>query len=56
MAMIKDQRENMYSIIPDRLIKGGSIPIEIGEMAYADLSTVERWAKNLPRLCRALNV
>ncbi len=56
MAMIKEQREKMYSIIPDRLLKGGSIPIEIGEMAYADLSTVERWAKNLPRFCRALHI
>lgn len=56
MAMIKEQREGKYSIIPVRLIKGGSTPIEIGERAYADLSTEERWAKNFPKLCRALNI
>ena len=56
MAMIKEHKEGKPSIIPIRLIKGGSIPFEIGDRAYADLSSEERWAKNFPRLCRALNV
>ena len=56
MAMIKENKQGQRSIIPVRLIKGGSIPLEIGEKAYADLSTEERWAKNFPRLCRALDI
>ena len=56
MAMIKENKQGQRSIIPIRLIKGGSIPLEIGERAYADLSTEERWAKNFPKLCRALNI
>jgi len=56
MAMIKENKQGQRSIIPVRLIKGGSIPLEIGERAYADLSTEERWAKNFPKLFRALEV
>lgn len=56
MAMIKENKQGQRSIIPIRLIKGGSIPLEIGERAYADLSTEERWAKNFPKVCRALNI
>jgi len=55
MAMIKENKQGQRSIIPIRLIKGGSIPLEIGDRAYADLSTEERWTNNFPRLCRALN-
>jgi len=56
MAMIKENKQGKRSIIPIRLIKGGSIPLEIGDRAYADLSTEERWTNNFPRLCRALNI
>ena len=56
MAMIKENKQGKRSIIPIRLIKGGSIPLEIGDRAYADLSTEERWANNFPRLCKALKV
>ena len=56
MAMIKENKEGQRSIIPVRLIKGGTIPLEIGERAYADLSTKERWTNNFPRLCRVLDI
>jgi len=56
MAMIKENKQGQLSIIPIRLIKGGSIPLEIGDRAYADLSNKKRWANNFPRLCRALNI
>jgi hypothetical protein len=56
MAILKENNEGIQCIIPVRIKKGGSIPIEIGEKAYADLTTVERWAKNLPRLCKALGI
>ncbi len=56
MAMIKENKEGQRSIIPIRLIKGGSIPFEIGDRAYADLSTEERWANSFPRLCKALKI
>jgi len=56
MAILKENNEGNQCIIPVRIRKGGSIPIEIGEKAYADLTTVKRWAKNLPRLCKALGI
>jgi TIR domain-containing protein len=56
MAMIKEKREGKQNIIPVRIKKGGSIPDEIGEKAYADLTTAKRWAKNLPKLCKALGI
>jgi hypothetical protein len=33
---------------------GGQIPEEIGTKAYADLSTKNRWKRNLPRLIEAI--
>ncbi len=56
MAMIKEQKEGKQIIIPVRIKKGGSIPIEIGEKAYADLSSKVRWNRNFPKLCKALNL
>ena len=56
MAILKEQHEGNRCIIPIRIKKGGSIPIEIGEKAYADLTTVRRLAKNLPKLCKALGI
>jgi hypothetical protein len=56
MAMIKESTEGKQSIIPVRIKNGGSIPHEIGEKAYADLTTTKRWAKNLPKLCKALGI
>lgn len=54
MAIIKEHREQKRSVIPVRIKKGGAIPTEIGEKAYADLTTSKRWKKNFPRLCKAL--
>jgi len=56
MAMLKENKEGVQSIIPVRVKKGGSIPPEIGEKAYADLTTAKRWDKNLPKLCKALRI
>ena len=56
MAMLKENQEGKQCIIPVRIKKGGSIPIEIGEKAYADLTTVKRWDKNLPKLFKALGI
>ncbi len=56
MAMIKEIKEGKQNIIPVRIKKGGSIPNEIGEKAYADLTTAKRWTKNLPKLCKALGI
>ena len=54
MAILKEGRERKNCIIPVRIKKGGTIPAEIGERAYADLTTSKRWEKNFPRLCKAL--
>ncbi len=54
--MIKENKEGKQSIIPVRIKKGGSIPHEIGDRAYADLTTAKRWDKNLPKLCKALEI
>lgn len=56
MAMIMENKERRQSIIPVRIKKGGSIPHEIGDRAYADLTTAKRWDKNLPKLCKALGI
>jgi len=56
MVMIKESKEGKQSIIPVRIKKGGSIPLEIGEKAYADFTTAKRWVKNLPKLCKALGI
>lgn len=56
MAMVKENKEGKQSIIPVRIKKGGSIPYEIGDRAYADLTTTKRWAKNLLKLCKALRI
>jgi len=56
MAMIKENKEGKQSIIPVRIKKGGSIPHEIGDRAYADLTTAKRWDKNLTKLCKALGI
>jgi hypothetical protein len=53
MPILKENKEGNPCIIPVRTKKGGSIPIEIAERAYADVTTVKRWAKNFPRLCKA---
>ena len=54
MAILREHREQERSIIPVRIKKGGAIPLEIGEKAYADLTTSRRWNKNFPKLCKAL--
>jgi len=54
MAILKEHSEQKGSMIPVRIKKGGAIPAEIGEKAYADLTTGNRWGKNFPRLCKAL--
>ena len=56
MAMIKENKEGGQGIIPVRIKKGGAIPPEIGEKAYADLTTSKRWGTNFPKLCKALGV
>jgi hypothetical protein len=55
MAMLREHQEGGKFIIPVRIKKGGSIPLEIGERAYADLTTTKRWNKNFPKLCRAVH-
>ena len=56
MAMMKENKEGRQCIIPVRIKKGGAIPHEIGEKAYADLTTVKRWTKNFPKLCKSLEI
>ncbi len=56
MAMVKENKEGKRIIIPVRIKKGGSIPLEIGEKAYADLTTTKRCVKNFPKLCKALGI
>lgn len=56
MAILKENDEEKQCIIPVRIKKGGSIPQEIGEKAYADLTTAKRWAKNFPKLCKVLGI
>jgi hypothetical protein len=54
MAMLKESEIGKSIIIPVRIKSGGSIPEEIGTKAYADLSTKNRWNRNLPRLIAAI--
>ncbi len=54
LAMLKENAESKNCIIPVRIKAGGGMPEEIGERAYADLSTPKRWRKNFPRLVAAL--
>ena len=56
MAMLKENREGKRSIVPVRIKKGGAIPNELGERAYADLTTRKRWERNFPKLCSALKL
>jgi len=54
-AMLEENKSsNNKLIIPIRIKKGGRIPKEIGRKAYADLSTKERWEKNISRLIEAI--
>jgi len=54
MAMLKESETGKGIIIPVRIKSGGTIPEEIGTKAYADLSTKNRWGRNLPRLIAAI--
>jgi hypothetical protein len=54
MAMLRESETGKGIIIPVRIKSGGSIPEEIGTKAYADISTKNRWIKNLPRLIAAI--
>jgi hypothetical protein len=54
MAMLRESETHKNVIIPVRLKAGGTIPDEIGTKAYADLSTKNRWNRNLPRLIEAI--
>ena len=50
MSMLRESETGRGIIIPVRIKSGGSIPEDIGTKAYADLSTKNRWNRNLPRL------
>jgi hypothetical protein len=54
MAMLRENETGQGIIIPVRIKSGGAIPEEIGTKAYADLSTRNRWNRNLPRLFEAI--
>jgi hypothetical protein len=54
MAMLRENETGQGIIIPVRIKSGGAIPEEIGTKAYADLSTRNRWNRNLPRLIEAI--
>jgi hypothetical protein len=54
MAILRENETGQSIIIPVRIKSGGSIPEEIGTKAYADLSTKNRWNRNLPRLIEAI--
>jgi hypothetical protein len=54
MAMLRESETAKGIIIPVRIKSGGTIPEEIGTKAYADLSTKNRWTRNLPRLIAAI--
>jgi hypothetical protein len=54
MAMLRESETGTGIIIPVRIKSGGTIPEEIGTKAYADLSTKNRWNRNLPRLIAAI--
>jgi hypothetical protein len=53
-AMLDENRQGRNIIIPVRIKRGGKVPNEIGPIAYADLSTTQRWQKNYPRLLAAI--
>ena len=52
--MLRESETGKGIIIPVRIKSGGKIPEEIGTKAYADLSTKNRWNRNLPRLIAAI--
>jgi hypothetical protein len=54
MAILRESETGKGIIIPVRIKSGGTIPEEIGTKAYADLSTKNRWTRNLPRLIAAI--
>jgi hypothetical protein len=54
MAILREGETGQNIIIPVRIKSGGKIPEEIGTKAYADLSTKNRWKRNLPRLIEAI--
>jgi predicted adenine nucleotide alpha hydrolase (AANH) superfamily ATPase len=54
MAILREGETGKGIIIPVRIKSGGKIPEEIGTKAYADLSTQNRWKRNLPRLIEAI--
>ena len=54
MAILREGETGKGIIIPVRIKSGGQIPEEIGTKAYADLSTKNRWNRNLPRLIEAI--
>jgi len=54
MAILREGQTSRNIIIPVRIKFGETILEEIGTKAYADLSTKNRWIKNLPRLIEAI--
>jgi hypothetical protein len=54
MAILREGEIGKGIIIPVIIKSGGQIPEEIGTKAYADLSTKNRWNRNLPRLMEAI--
>ena len=54
MAILRERETGKGVIIPVRIKSGGQIPEEIGTKAYADISTKNRWKRNLPRLIEAI--
>ena len=54
MAILREGETGKGIIIPVRIKSGGQVPEEIGTKAYADLSTKNRWKRNLPRLIEAV--
>ena len=54
MAILREGETGKGIIIPVRIKSGGQVPEEIGTKDYADLSTKNRWKRNLPRLIEAV--
>ena len=54
IAMLKERSNIENCIIPVRIKKGGALPFELGGRAYSDLSTTDRWDKNIKKLIYTL--
>lgn len=51
-ALQDEKRSKRLKVIPVRLKRGGSVPQPLGDKAFADLSTDQKWKKNLARLLK----